>query len=165
MFPVKHPELKNTSTILIVAVQTAALDMLTQNEGSKYSRKPEIMSDAAYAILIQDPKSPKATGNFYIDEDILKDNGISDMDQYCNDLAYKDQLLPDLYVGGDPNVNTSISLQNFGKNEPKSGQSSEPQGQVAGLFKKIEGSLNEDIVKGTDASFQFVVTGKEEGKW
>ncbi|KAK9883255.1 hypothetical protein WA026_001443 [Henosepilachna vigintioctopunctata] len=79
-------------------IQTAALDMLTGKEGAKYARKPEIMSDAAYAILIQDPKSPGVTGNFYIDDEVLKNNGITDFDQYCIDPAYKDQLMADFFV-------------------------------------------------------------------
>ncbi|XP_044759736.1 hydroxysteroid dehydrogenase-like protein 2 [Coccinella septempunctata] len=148
------------------AIQTAALDMLTEKQGAKYSRKPEIMSDAAYAILIQDPKSPKATGNFYIDDDVLRSNGITDLDQYCNDPAYKDQLMPDYFVGEDPKLQSSRSFLNFDKEtSAEKGQSAEPQGQVAGLFKKIEASLTEEVVKSTEASFQFVVTGKEEGKW
>ncbi|XP_045478253.1 hydroxysteroid dehydrogenase-like protein 2 [Harmonia axyridis] len=149
------------------AVQTAALDMLTQNEGAKYARKPEIMSDAAYAILTQDPKSPKATGNFYIDDEVLKSHGITDFDQYCVDPAYKDQLMPDFFVGDAPDTNNPLSINNFRKEKVQEAaeQNEGPQGKVAGLFKKIEASLSEDIVKSTGASFQFVVTGKEEGKW
>ncbi|KAL3273683.1 hypothetical protein HHI36_015113 [Cryptolaemus montrouzieri] len=137
-------------------VHTAALDMLHGSEGAKFARKPEVMSDAAYAILIQDPKSASSTGNFYIDEDVLKSNGISDLDQYCIDPAYKDQLVPDLYIG----ESTSQILSG-----DKKEVADEPSGNVAGLFKKIESSLSEDIVKNTGAIFQFVVTGKEEGKW
>jgi len=38
-------------------------------------------------------------------------------------------------------------------------------GQVAEVFKKIEGALSEDVVAGTKAVFTFDVTGEEEGKW
>lgn len=43
-------------------------------------RKPEIMGDAAYAILSRE--STKATGYFYIDEAVLKEEGITDMTPY-----------------------------------------------------------------------------------
>ncbi|KAL3273684.1 hypothetical protein HHI36_015114 [Cryptolaemus montrouzieri] len=79
-------------------IQTAALDMLTGKDGAKFSRKPEIMADAAYAILVQDPKSPDVTGNFYIDDEILAKNGVTDFDQYCMDPAYKDRLMPDFFI-------------------------------------------------------------------
>jgi len=47
------------------------------------SRKPDIMSDAAYWILTQ--KSTSCTGNFFIDEDLLRNKcGVKDFDQYVS---------------------------------------------------------------------------------
>ena len=46
------------------------------------SRKPEIMADAAYAILNQNSK--ESTGQFLIDDDILKQHGVTDLDKYAN---------------------------------------------------------------------------------
>lgn len=79
-------------------VQTAALEMLTSKESAKYARKPTIMADAAYAILVQDPKQPNSSGNFYIDDEVLKNEGITDFAQYCVDPNYKDQLIIDFFV-------------------------------------------------------------------
>ena len=45
------------------------------------SRKPDIMADAAYVILSRDSRS--YTGNFAIDEDVLKEVGVTDLDQYA----------------------------------------------------------------------------------
>ncbi len=45
-------------------------------------RKPEIMSDAAYSILSNTGCS--MTGQFLIDDQVLKDHGVTDMDQYAN---------------------------------------------------------------------------------
>jgi len=45
------------------------------------SRKPEIMSDSAYVILSKDSKL--FTGNFIIDEDLLRNEGITDFNQYA----------------------------------------------------------------------------------
>ena len=44
-------------------------------------RKPEIMADAAYVMLTKDSRS--YTGNFAIDDEVLRENGITDMDQYA----------------------------------------------------------------------------------
>ena len=46
-------------------------------------RRPEIVADAAYAILLKDSRS--FTGNFCLDEDVVKDAGVTDLDQYRYD--------------------------------------------------------------------------------
>ena len=46
---------------------------------AKQCRKPEIMADAAYIMLTRDARN--FTGNFIIDEDILKEEGCNDMEQ------------------------------------------------------------------------------------
>lgn len=56
------------------------MDMLGGSGVSKQCRKAEIMADAAYAIL---SKSTSYTGQFVIDEDILKKEGIKDLDIYA----------------------------------------------------------------------------------
>jgi citronellol/citronellal dehydrogenase len=45
------------------------------------SSKPEIMADAAYYILKRDGKT--STGNFFMDDEVLISEGISDLDQYA----------------------------------------------------------------------------------
>jgi citronellol/citronellal dehydrogenase len=45
------------------------------------SRKPAIVADAAYAILNRD--SRQNTGNFYIDETVLREEGVTNFDQYA----------------------------------------------------------------------------------
>lgn len=57
--------------------------MLAGPDASKTSRKPEIVADAAYAIMCKDSK--KVTGNFFIDEDVLKSEGVTDLTQYACD--------------------------------------------------------------------------------
>jgi len=63
------------------AIFTAAMEMLGGGASIKpQCRKPEIVADAAYYILTRDSRS--FTGNFCIDEDVLKEGGVSDFDQY-----------------------------------------------------------------------------------
>ena len=50
-------------------------------EVAKQCRKPEIMSDAAYVILNKDSRS--YTGNFTIDDEVLREAGVTDLDQYA----------------------------------------------------------------------------------
>lgn len=62
------------------AIQTAAMEMLGGAEVGKQCRNVDIMSDAAYAIL---GKPRSYTGNFVIDEEILKTEGIKDFGIYA----------------------------------------------------------------------------------
>jgi NAD(P)-dependent dehydrogenase (short-subunit alcohol dehydrogenase family) len=61
------------------AIITAAMEMLGGGDIAKQCRKPEIMADAAYIMLTRDSKN--FTGNFIIDEEILKEEGCKDMEQ------------------------------------------------------------------------------------
>ena len=62
-------------------IATAAIEMNFPEAILKASRKPAIVADAAYAILNRDSRS--ATGNFYIDEAVLREEGVTDFDQYA----------------------------------------------------------------------------------
>jgi citronellol/citronellal dehydrogenase len=58
------------------------------------SRKPEIVADAAYAILSR--KSGDCTGNFFIDEEVLRSQGEDDFRRYAVDPNA--ELLPDIFT-------------------------------------------------------------------
>lgn len=66
-------------------ITTAAMDMLGKLMGGEDTvnqlRFPEIMADAAYVILTRDSKN--FTRNFCIDEDILREVGVTDFDVYA----------------------------------------------------------------------------------
>src|SRR5262249_28001451 len=62
-------------------IATAAIEMNFLEAILKASRKPAIMADAAYVILSRPSRS--ATGNFYIDEEVLRGEGITDFDRYA----------------------------------------------------------------------------------
>ena len=61
------------------------------------ARQPSIMADAAYAILTR--PVAEASGRFFIDEEILRDSGVSDFSLYRVDPSLEDdQLLPDFFL-------------------------------------------------------------------
>ena len=84
-------------------IATAATRMLG-DEIFRHSRTPGIMGDAAHWILRRD--SRECSGNFFIDETVLRENGVTDFDVYANDPStplYLDLLIdePDgLYFRG-----------------------------------------------------------------
>ena len=75
-------------------IQTAALQMIPGVK-PEHCRAPAIMADAAYAILTADAAT--TTGNFFIDEEVLKRAGVTDFDKYSVVPGSK-QLLPDLFL-------------------------------------------------------------------
>lgn len=75
-------------------IGTAAINYLMGDEGMKMSRHPKIMADAAREIFRMDSKIN--TGNFFIDEDVLANAGISDLSVY--DLVPGAKILPDLFL-------------------------------------------------------------------
>ncbi len=62
------------------AIATAAIKMIGGENAMKHSRKPEIMGEAAYLIITQ--PSRECTGNFFIDDEVLIQNGITDLSIY-----------------------------------------------------------------------------------
>jgi citronellol/citronellal dehydrogenase len=62
------------------AIDTAALAMIPGIDTAA-CRTPEILADAAYIILNRPSKD--ATGNFYVDDEVLASEGITDLDKYA----------------------------------------------------------------------------------
>lgn len=68
------------------SIATAAVrNLLGGKSAVRHSRKPEIVADAAYFILTKPSK--ECTGNFFVDEVILKEHGITDLDKYAEDSS------------------------------------------------------------------------------
>jgi citronellol/citronellal dehydrogenase len=77
------------------AIATSAIkNVLGGDEAMKACRKPEIMADAAYAIFNRPARS--CTGNFFIDDEVLAAEGVTNFDQYAVSPGTK--LLPDFFV-------------------------------------------------------------------
>jgi citronellol/citronellal dehydrogenase len=75
-------------------IATAALQMIPGVK-PEHCRKPEIMADAAHAVLTMDAAA--TTGNFFIDDEVLRQAGVTDFDKYSVVPGSK-QLLPDLFL-------------------------------------------------------------------
>jgi citronellol/citronellal dehydrogenase len=61
-------------------IATAALNQLGDMVSPDNCRTPEIMADAAHEILCRDSRS--CTGNFFLDENVLRAAGMKNFDQY-----------------------------------------------------------------------------------
>ncbi|HSO40160.1 MAG TPA: NAD(P)-dependent oxidoreductase [Labilithrix sp.] len=79
-------------------IATAAVQNLLGGDATvRGSRKPDIMGDAAHAILTR--KSSEFTGHFCVDDDVLRETGVTDLSHYSMTPGMKDsELLPDYFL-------------------------------------------------------------------
>ena len=79
-------------------ISTAAIEFAIGNAAMmQLGRKGSIMADAAAAILQKDAKT--VSGHFYIDEEVLRAEGMTDFTEYrVNPNTPEDQLLPDFFI-------------------------------------------------------------------
>lgn len=61
-------------------IATAALSVI-EGTSTAGSRKPEIVADAAHCMLTRDSRS--ATGQFFIDDEVLAEAGVTDLSRYA----------------------------------------------------------------------------------
>lgn len=72
------------------AIDTAALQMIPGID-TDFCRTPEILADAAYVILNRPAK--ETTGNFFVDDEVLSAEGITDLEKYSVKPGTTDFLL------------------------------------------------------------------------
>ena len=76
------------------AIATSAVKNVIGEALIERSRNCDIMSDAAHVILTRDPKT--TNGNFFVDEDILREEGVTDFDKYA--IKPGVELAPDFFL-------------------------------------------------------------------
>ncbi|MEJ6819908.1 MULTISPECIES: SDR family oxidoreductase [Pseudomonas] len=78
-------------------IATAAIEFqLGNRESFKQARTPAIMADAAHVILSSSGR--QITGRLLIDEEILRESGVAEFDQYRFDRESAAALMPDLFI-------------------------------------------------------------------
>jgi citronellol/citronellal dehydrogenase len=75
-------------------IATAALNVLDGMVKPENCRTEAIMADAAHAILVRDSRS--CTGNFFIDQDVLHTEGVTDFEAYAVQAGAP--LMKDLFL-------------------------------------------------------------------
>jgi citronellol/citronellal dehydrogenase len=78
-------------------IATAAVqNLLGGDEAMAKSRSPEIMADSAHAILTR--PAAECTGNFFIDDEVLAEEGVTDLSKYGFGDADPSELQLDLFL-------------------------------------------------------------------
>ncbi|XP_065186987.1 hydroxysteroid dehydrogenase-like protein 2 [Sycon ciliatum] len=154
------------------AINTAAMEMLGGEQTLEQCRTVDIMADAAYAILTKNSRDN--TGNFYIDEAVLRECGVENFDHYS--VKPGATLMPDFFLDDD-----AIALAEMGRKRMKAQQEvpeevAAEQHQtttdtpsestpVSEVFDSMRSALNEEMVSRVGGVFSFEVSGKHEGTW
>lgn len=148
------------------AIWTAAMNMLGGEESRKGSRKPSIMADATYAIACRDKS---LSGNFYIDEEVLREEGVTDFEQYAE--APGSTLLPDFFL--PERVLKEFDSKTFDKfaeqvtggggssnsnKVPEAAQTA--AGPVAAVFASASSAMTDDVKDDINATLHFLISDK-----
>ena len=112
------------------------------------------MADAAYAIITQDSRA--CTGNFFIDDTLLRQQGVTDFDQYAVVPGTKDLML-DFFV--DENI-SQLQRQQSPTTKQKSETTSSGTSNVEGIFNKIKSLFTDELLKKINSVYAFDLEGK-----
>merc|ERR1712183_327729 len=114
------------------AIYTAAMEMLGGgSEVASHCRNVDIMADSAYSVLCRGIES---TGNFYIDDNVLKEEGITDFEQ---------------------------QLDKQGKLKKTESKAPNQTSNVEKVFNQIGSIVDKNIVKDVNGVFKFQVGDME----
>lgn len=142
------------------AIYTAATRMLGGEGFAAQCRRPEIMSDAAYKILNMPARDPKSSGNFFVDEDLLRSLGEDDFEKYM--IKPGNPLALDFFLDDYPSE-SQIPTPEQNAQSPTS--TTTPLPSVDSIFTKLGEMLSADMVQQVNASFYLNLSGSEPGQW
>lgn len=148
------------------AIATDAIDLIGSVEMRKQSRTVDIMSDAAYQILIKDSRT--FTGKFVIDEEILrKECGITNFDKYAVDPTQS--LMLDFFVDEEANVNSESLVGLVTKDTKKQESSTETQQQntndISDVISSMKNLLSADLVQKINGVYGFNISDATTPNW
>ena len=137
-------------------------------------RTPEIMSDAAYAMFLRDPKI--YTGNFAIDEGVLREEGMTNFDEYAVDPTVTPML--DFFLDEEtileaegrtvvtPDADSGPTATAAPPADPvPAAAAAAGSSSISPIFDSIKALLNPDIVQRIGGVYVFQLKGKEPGTW
>ena len=115
------------------------------------------MADAAYWILTQDSRA--CTGNFFVDESLLRKIGVTDFDQYAVVPGSKEFML-DFFL--DENLEELQRLDSPMGGQKSSGKvesSSAGEGDVSIVFNRIKSMMTPELLQKISSVYAFELQG------
>ena len=77
-------------------IDTEAIRLIAGQEARSKARNPQIMADAAHWILTQ--PSRRITGRFFLDDEVLRNAGVTDLSRYRQPGVEESDLMPDFFL-------------------------------------------------------------------
>jgi hypothetical protein len=112
------------------------------------------MADAVYAIITQDSRA--CTGNFFIDEHLLRQQGVTDFDQYSVVPGTTDFML-DFFL--DENLPQLQSRDSPMAKQQAETTTTSGTADVAQIFEKIKTLLKPELLKQINSVYSFDLQG------
>ena len=78
------------------AIDTEAIRLIAGQQARRLTRSPEIMADAAHYIVTR--SSREYSGKFLVDEDVLREAGVTDLSGYNPEGVSNEKLMRDFFV-------------------------------------------------------------------
>jgi len=78
------------------AIDTEAIRLIAGQQARLKTRRPRIVADAAHWILTQ--PSRKLTGRFFLDDEVLRNAGVTDFSGYRQPETREEDLMPDFFL-------------------------------------------------------------------
>jgi citronellol/citronellal dehydrogenase len=78
------------------AIDTEAIRLIAGEDARRRSRSPRIMADAAHWILSQ--PSRQVSGRFFVDDEVLRAAGVTDLSSYKHPDVEDKDLMPDFFL-------------------------------------------------------------------
>ena len=78
------------------AIDTEAIRLIAGDDARKRTRSPRIMADAAHWILTQ--PSRRVTGRFFLDDEVMRAAGVTDLSCYKHADVDDRDLMPDFFL-------------------------------------------------------------------
>lgn len=125
-------------------ISTAATGFLGGAESNAFCRTTDIMADAAYVILCKNAR--ELSGKFLIDENVLRDVGVTDFDQYACVPENSKNIRLSFFIDGG---NDSTEFDRIVGNLP------DVNGSFDDLFEKLSKRFSTDLVRNIDATYVF----------
>merc|ERR1712198_326302 len=150
------------------AIMTAAMEMLGGGSGiSNQCRTPQIMADAAYVILTKDSRN--FSGNFCVDEHLLREVGVKDFASYLAPGATEESLMPDFFLdefldhsgAGAAEAESIVARAEKPAAQKPPAAGSSPVDPIEAVFHQIGAVLTDDLVKKTNAVYSFTLSDQK----
>ncbi len=130
------------------AIETAAIDLIAGEEMRKQCRKPDIMADAAYIILTR--SSREKTGQFFVDETVLREAGVTNFDKYSS--VPGNPLMIDFFLDEEEVV---VKLEDKVKKVEVEKKVAPQLSNLDSAFASIKSLLSAELVKQIQSVYAF----------